>query len=341
MREVPAGTSAEATFWPETWHTAAAIGNEGVRAVSTPAILGFLEQTSLEALRPYQTEDEISVGAHISLDHVGPAFLSEAVLCRASVEHAEGRRITFAVEAEQGGRAVARGRYLRVVLSAERFYGRQSGEAARTGAPIEFWFDVHSPWSYLAATRLPAVAARHARPIRWIPIHLARLNEEIGGRRPLDENPAFVRWYQQDLQDWAERTGLTIRYHPQFPLRPARALRMTTYAIEEGRGPECVSAVMRAYWTESRDISDLDVLGNLAASAGLEPHASRAAALDERYKALVEAATRAAIENGVFGVPSFRAEGKLFFGNDRLDLLDEFLTKCGRAFASELAQPLP
>lgn len=325
MKEVPAGTWFEATVFPETWHTAAAIGNEGVRAVSTPAILGFLEQTSLLAIGPYQAEDEISVGSHISLDHVGPAFLGAAVRCRATVEQVEGRRITFRVEAEQGGRPVARGRYLRVVLPVERFYAGQPGAAATPAGPIEFWFDVHSPWSYLAATRLPAIAARHARPIRWIPVHLARLNEQIGGRRPLDENPAFVRWYQQDLQDWAERTGLTIRYHPQFPLRPARALRMATYAIEQGRAAEFVPAIMRAYWTESRDISNLDVLGELAASAGLDPEAAGAAAQGDPYRAQLERATAAAIESGVFGVPSFRAEGKLFFGNDRLEFLDEFL----------------
>jgi 2-hydroxychromene-2-carboxylate isomerase len=108
---------------------------------------------------------------------------------------------------------------------------------------------------------LPPIAARHARPVRWIPIHVARLIESIGGRRPLDENPAFVRWYREDLMRWARRTGVSIRYHPDFPLRPARALRAATYAIEKGRGAAFATAVMRAYWSDNLDISDLRVIG--------------------------------------------------------------------------------
>jgi predicted thioesterase len=71
---IPVGLAHEAEFRPERWHVAAAIGNDGVMAVSTPAILGFLEQASLEAIAPYQGQHEVSVGAHVTLDHVAPAF---------------------------------------------------------------------------------------------------------------------------------------------------------------------------------------------------------------------------------------------------------------------------
>lgn len=325
MTPIPEGLSADVEFVPKRGDTAAAIGNEGVLAVSTPAILGFLEQTSLEAIRAYQPPDHVSVGAHVTLDHVGPAFPGAPVRCRAKVVAVEGRRITFEVEAAQADRVVARGRYLRVMLPASRFHA--GAPPAATGDPIDFWFDVHSPWSYLAATRLPAVASRHGRPIRWIPVHVARLIETIGGRRPLDENPAFVRWYRQDLADAAEQAGLVVRYHPDFPLRPARALRAATCAIELGAGPAFVAALMRAYWTQSRDISDPAVLAALGESVGLPGLTVAAAASSDAYRDKVATATRHAIDAGVFGVPSFRADGKLFFGNDRIDLLDARLAK--------------
>jgi 2-hydroxychromene-2-carboxylate isomerase len=190
---------------------------------------------------------------------------------------------------------------------------------------LEFWFDFHSPWAYLAATQIEALAARHGLAVAWRPLHLPRLIEEIDGRRPLEDNSAFVAWYKQDLLDWAELYGLGLRYHPDYPLRPARALRATLRAGEMGQAPAFALAVFHAYWSESRDISDLETLGEIAAAGGLDPAAIRAAAGDKGYPKGLEANTREAVDRGIFGVPSVICRGKLFFGNDRLGLLDRWL----------------
>lgn len=191
--------------------------------------------------------------------------------------------------------------------------------------PLLFRYDVHSPWCYLAALRIEEIAARHGRAVEWRPVYLARLIDAIDGRRPLEANPAFLAWYKQDLRDWAARGGVTLRYHPRYPLRPARALRAACYASTAGQGGPFARAVLRAYWSEEADIEDLALLGRLGAEAGLEPAAVVAATSDERWKAQLAANTEEAIAAGVFGLPMVTAEGKLFFGNDRLDLLDEFL----------------
>ena len=148
---------------------------------------------------------------------------------------------------------------------------------------LEFWYDFHSPWAYLAATQIEALAARHGLPVAWRPLHLPRLIEEIDGRRPMEENGAFLAWYKQDLQDWAELYGVSLRYHPDYPLRPARALRASLRAAELGQAPGFALAVYRAYWSESRDISDLETLGEIATACGLDAAAIRAAATDKAY----------------------------------------------------------
>jgi 2-hydroxychromene-2-carboxylate isomerase len=193
------------------------------------------------------------------------------------------------------------------------------------GDDLEFWYDFHSPWAYLAASRIEALAARHGLRARWRPLHLARLIAAIGGRRPLEENAAFVAWYKQDLQDWAKLYGLRIRYHPGYPLRPARALRAALRAEEQGAAPGFALAVFRAYWSESRDISDLTTLVEIAAACGLDGAAIAAAASDADYARRLEANNREAIQRGLFGVPSVICRGKLFFGNDRLALLEHWL----------------
>jgi 2-hydroxychromene-2-carboxylate isomerase len=192
---------------------------------------------------------------------------------------------------------------------------------------LEFWFDFHSPWAYLAATRIEGLAARHGLSVRWRSLHFPRLNEAIKGRRPLEENPAFVAWYRQDLQDWADLGGVTIRYHPDYPLRPARALRAALCADERGAAAPFSLAVFRAYWSDSRDISDLEVLGELAATCGLDRAEITRAAEDDRYRRMLEANTSEAIGRGVFGVPSIFWQGKLFFGNDRLALLEHWIER--------------
>jgi 2-hydroxychromene-2-carboxylate isomerase len=164
----------------------------------------------------------------------------------------------------------------------------------------------------------------------WRPLHLPRLIETIGGRKPLEENPAFVAWYKQDLADWAALYGVTLRYHPQYPLRPARALRAALKAAELGAAPSFALGVFRAYWSESRDISDLETLEEIGAACGLAAAAIGAAAMNGAYAEKLEANTREAIARGVFGVPSMICRDKLFFGNDRLDLLDRWLSGEGR-----------
>ena len=90
---------------------------------------------------------------------------------------------------------------------------------------LVFWFDVHSPWVYLAAHRIGDLARRHGLELSWRPLHLPRLLDQIGGVKPLEATPARVAWFRQDIQDWAEVQGLSLRIHPQYPLRNSRALR--------------------------------------------------------------------------------------------------------------------
>jgi 2-hydroxychromene-2-carboxylate isomerase len=192
---------------------------------------------------------------------------------------------------------------------------------------LSFWFDVHSPWCYLAATRIHDIAAKLGLGLDWRPLHLPRLIEAIDGRRSLEENDAFVAWYKADLQDWARRYGITIKYHPKYPLRNSRALRACLYAADEGLAHRFVPRLLKAYWSEEADITDLDLFARLAEEVGLDAGHMRAAALSEAMKARVEANTAEAIKRGVFGVPTIDTGEKLYFGNDRLELMEHHLAK--------------
>lgn len=192
---------------------------------------------------------------------------------------------------------------------------------------LTFWFDVHSPWCYLAAHRIGDIARRHGLDLAWRPLHLPRLLDAIGGIKPLEATPARVAWFRQDILDWAEVQGLPLRYHPGYPLRNSRALRACLCAADAGRGEAFARRVLRAYWAEEGDITDLDSLARWAEEAGAEPSLVRAAAMSEDFKLRIETNTEEAISRGVFGVPTVDTGSKLYFGNDRLDLLDRHLSQ--------------
>ena len=197
--------------------------------------------------------------------------------------------------------------------------GEPHGDAAMT---LTFWFDVHSPWCYIAAPRIGALARKHDRELLWRPLHLPNLLNTIGGVKPLEATATRVAWFQQDIRDYAELYRVPLRYHPRYPLRNSRALRACLLAADEGKAEGFIIRVLTGYWAEEADITDLDQLARWGEASGLDPDAIRDAAVSEWFKARIEANTEEAIGRGVFGVPTVDTGTKLYFGNDRLDLLD-------------------
>jgi len=124
MKAIPLGHGNTMEFAPEERHTAAVVGNSEV--VSTPALIGFLEQTSHRAILPFVEEGEVSVGTRVEVDHLAAAFLGSPVVATAQVVAAEGRRITFDVEARQGDKVVMKGRHVRAIVSRARLLGKKS-----------------------------------------------------------------------------------------------------------------------------------------------------------------------------------------------------------------------
>ena len=370
MRTVPRGIAATNRFDATDTDTAAAVGNPGVEAVATVALILWIEATCGELMAPYLDAGEAGVGVRVAVDHTGPAFAGRPVDVHARISGVDRRRVTFSVRLVQDGRDVMTGEHVRAAVDLARFLGENAAPPAKpvpdsvtestgkpaaepvatpgmervmepagesvtesapaavsamksaTKPPVTFFFDVHSPWSYLASTLIGPLARRHRVPILWRPIHLANLMDRIGGMRPLDQNPARVAWYRRDLADRMAQHGLAYDPHPDYPLRPSRALRACVYADERDCADAFVRVVMRGYWSGKRDISDLAVLQAMADEAGLGPRSVADIVADERCKAAVVENTDDAIARGVFGVPSFIFGGKLFFGSDRMDLLD-------------------
>lgn len=331
MKPIVPGTRHQWSIVPSGSDTASAIGNPGVDVVSTPALIGYLEMTSHYLIEPHFENGEASVGTAVDIRHRAAAFPGTQVNCEAQLEKREGRRLSFSVAAHQDGRLIMEGRHERAVVRLDTFLKPGTIKPASSPLPasaqLVFWFDIHSPWAYLAARRINALAARQNAIVTWKPFQLPRLIEQIDGRRPLEESSAFVDWFQRDLLDWAEIEGIAIRYHPRYPLPNSRALRACLHAGDHGLLDAFALAIFKAYWEKETDISDLEVIATIAGEVGLDGSATAAAATDPSYKSRLEDNTTEAIEHGLFGTPTVECDDKLFFGFDRLGLLERHLSR--------------
>ena len=198
---------------------------------------------------------------------------------------------------------------------------------------FEFFFDISSPWTYLAFARVEDLAARCGVEIDWKPVLVGgvfnAVNETVYEARA-NPHPVKGRYYVKDLKDWAAYCGVEIGNPPVFPLRAVGVMRAACYALQENCLPQFSKLAFHAYWGELRDISQPEELAALATAAGMDAAALAEAVDSDAIKAQLRANTDELIARGGFGSPTmFINETDMYFGNDRLPLVEAALMRAG------------
>lgn len=196
--------------------------------------------------------------------------------------------------------------------------------------PIEFYFELSSPFGYLGAMRIDEVAARHGRKVKWIPFLLGAVMKQVG-TRPLVEYPIKGEYSKHDFARSTRRYGVPFKLPSQFPIAAIAPCRAVIWARGqgEGRDGELAKAYYRAFFQDDRDISDREVALDVASEQGFDRQAVAAGIADEDVKAELKDEVARGIERGVFGSPFFFVDGEPFWGADRLDMIEEWLEKGG------------
>ena len=194
------------------------------------------------------------------------------------------------------------------------------------GKQIEFWFDFGSPASYLAWFQLPKIAAARGATIDWRPMLLGGVFQAAGNRSPA-EIPSKGKWMLEDLPRWAKRYGAPYVRNPYFPINTLTLMRGAVGMQMRGGGEflKYIAAIFPAVWEKERNLGDPAVVAAVLSEAGFDPAAFQAMVADPAVKDKLKAVTQEAIQRGVFGAPTIFVDGRMHFGQDRLDFVAELL----------------
>lgn len=190
---------------------------------------------------------------------------------------------------------------------------------------LDFYFDCSSPWTYLAFHAIQPLAAETGVEIVWKPILVGgvfnAVNRTVYQNRA-KPNPLKQAYMLKDLADWARLYGLSIVFPPRvFPVNSVKCMRGAFVALDAGKLVPYATAAFEAYWGDDRDLSQEDVLIDIAARAGLERQHFFAGIETGGCKARLRANTDELIARGGFGSPTLFVGPSMFFGNDRLPLV--------------------
>lgn len=197
---------------------------------------------------------------------------------------------------------------------------------------VQYYFSLHSPWTYLGNGLFHDIARRHGASIVYRPMPLRSVFDETGGLPLPKRHPVRQRYRLVDLQRWRERRGLPLVLEPKhFPFDPSLADRVAVAILAAGGDPAgFIADVMAGVWAREEDMREPEAIRACAVRAGFDGEALLAQAASEPIRQRYEATLSEAVAAGVFGAPSYVLDGEVFWGQDRLELLDSALSS-GRA----------
>ena len=202
---------------------------------------------------------------------------------------------------------------------------------ASTKGKLEFFFDCSSPWTYLAFKEIENLCSRLDLELVWRPILVGgifnTINPSVYESRSNPVKPKAA-YSQKDLNDWSSIRGITFNWPDIFPVNSVKAMRGVFFALDKNEVPKYVESVFYSYWTNNLDISLDVVMTEIVEGLGWNSEEFISFINLDSTKNSLKLNTEELAKRGGFGSPTmFVNEDNMFFGNDRLNLIDELLNQ--------------
>jgi 2-hydroxychromene-2-carboxylate isomerase len=195
---------------------------------------------------------------------------------------------------------------------------------------VEFYYDLVSPYSYLAYREVSRICDEHGAELSLGPMLLGAVHNAVGLQAPI-KTEAKARYQARDIRRWAEHYGLPMDFPEPFPFRTLKTMRAAMFLKERGELEAFTREAFALYWEEGgvpKGLLEADEDGPVSEAArriGADPDEVLAGASAPEAKEALKKATGEAVERGVFGAPAFFVGDEMFWGNDRLHFVEEAL----------------
>jgi 2-hydroxychromene-2-carboxylate isomerase len=193
--------------------------------------------------------------------------------------------------------------------------------------PITFYFDPISPFAFIGSVTIERVAARHGREVVWRPVLLGVTVLKIMGMRPLLDYPLKGPYLRHDIQRLSAYFDVPIKPHGLTRVNSLAACRAYLWAQDHAphQAKPLAQALFARLWQRGEGITRPEAVLEEAARLDMDTEALRAALASPELKQRLQEAVQSAVDAGVFGVPTFQADGELFWGNDHIWMLEHWL----------------
>lgn len=195
---------------------------------------------------------------------------------------------------------------------------------------VEFYYDLVSPYSYLAHGELTRICEEHGAELVLKPMLLGAVHNAAGIQAPI-RIKAKARYQAKDIRRWAGHYGLPLDFPDPFPFRTLKTMRAAMFLKDRGKLEAFTREAFALYWEEGgapKGLEETDEDGPVseaARRAGVDADEVLAGASAPEAKEDLKSATSEAVERGVFGAPAFFVGDEMFWGNDRLHFVEEAL----------------
>ncbi len=189
---------------------------------------------------------------------------------------------------------------------------------------IDYYLTMNSPWSYLGAGRLRAIADKAGCRVNVFPAKFVEVFSSTGGLPLGKRAPERQSYRLAELRRWSEFLGVPVIAEPaHFPGNDRLAAHAVIAAQEKGLDALCLSLELgRAQWEMEQDFGHMETVAAACLRSGIDVNLLGDL---ESYEQQFAANTMRAIKSGVFGFPSYLVDGEMFWGQDRLDFLQRKL----------------
>ena len=196
---------------------------------------------------------------------------------------------------------------------------------------IEFYFDFASPNAYLSHKVLKQIVEKKNVEVKYIPVLLGGIFKATNNKPPMEQffGVKNKNEYQNlEMERFIKRHGLhNFKMNPHFPVISLQIIRGAVAAEMDGYLEDYIDKVLVHMWEEPKKMDDPEVIKTAYDESGFDSEKLMAQMQDPDVKAKLISNTEAAVERGVFGIPTFFIDDEMFFGKDTLWQIEEILKK--------------